>query len=137
MYISNSKPYTGNRVTRRTSAESMTKKLKVHYQDRINRTLKIPVKVHFAVKELAQKQSISIAEFYDQIIYSFLKETTDAQNQISYVFPPQDAKRTNLYLREKTLALIQKLSTRDCAPGNLIIFTAIMDYIKSNSVLTD
>lgn len=115
----------------------MTKKLKLHYQDRVNRVLKIPVKVHSAVKELAQKQSISIAEFYDQIVYNFAKEAKDTQKQISYAFPPHNAKRTNLYLRERTLFLIKELSIRDSAPGNLIVFTAIMDFIKVNSVLTD
>lgn len=113
------------------------KKLKVHYQDRIHRALKMPVEIHSTAKECAKKQCISIAEFYDQIIYNFVKETKDAQKQIPYVFPPHDGKRTNLYLRERTLLLIKELSTRDNSQEILVIFTAIMDFIKTNPVLTD
>lgn len=136
LHIQGIKPYTGNRDPQATSANPM-KKLKVQYQDRVNRALKMPVEIHSAVKELAQKQRVSIAEFYDQIIYNFVKEVKDAKKQISYVFPPHDGKRTNFYLRERTLFLIKELSTRDNSQEILVIFTAIMDFIKTNSVLTD
>lgn len=104
---------------------------------RINRIIKLPIGLHQEIKALALVQSLPVSHLYDKIISDFIKEHQVLRKSVDYLFHKGSVEKVAIPLKKNVVYDVKSLVGSDSVSENRIIFTAIVRFSRTNSLLVD
>ena len=88
--------------------------------------------MHSASKSYVEDNEITLNEYYDDAVLSFVDRVLGGE-EIQYKVSPKDSKYTSLWIDDKILNKVAALAERDKVSANRVFYTGIAIFLSDNS----